>query len=133
MLGHFFFTFNKVIWDLRSSVLAQLVLILAGAMVITGVENIPAGDAIYFAFITALTIGYGDIVATTVVGRIACVFIGFVGITFAGIIVVPQRRMENASFPVVHDYQDRFMAISRRLARHILTRRQHRHLFSRTS
>ena len=102
MLGHFFFTFIKVIWDLRSIVLAQLVLILAGAMVITGVENIPAGDAIYFAFITALTIGYGDIVATTVVGRIACVFIGFVGITFAGIIVAIATLAVRRAFDQTH-------------------------------
>ena len=102
MLGHFFFTFNKVIWELRSIVLAQLVLIVVGAMVITGVENIPAGDAVYFAFITGLTIGYGDIVATTVVGRIACVFIGFVGVTFAGIVVAVATLAVRRAFDETH-------------------------------
>jgi voltage-gated potassium channel len=87
MLGHFFFTFNKVIWSLRSILLAQFVLLVASAMIIAGVENIPVDDAVYFAFITGLTIGYGDIVPITLAGRIACVFIGLVGVTFTGIIV----------------------------------------------
>jgi hypothetical protein len=87
MVIHFFRSLFRMSWHLRSVYLAQLVLILVGAVIIAATEKIPIGDAIYFAFVTGLTIGYGDIVAHSVAGRVICVFIGFVGILFTGLIV----------------------------------------------
>ena len=40
-------------------------LVVAGAGVVTLVEKMPFGDTLYFAFVTGLTIGYGDIVVKT--------------------------------------------------------------------
>ena len=74
-------------WVVRSVILAQVGLVLAGAVTIAAVEKIALGDAIYFAFITGLTIGYGDIVATTTAGRTVSVLLGFIGITFTGLVV----------------------------------------------
>ena len=51
------------------------------------------GDAIYFAFITDLTIGYGDIVATTKAGRTVSVLLGFIGMTFTGLVVAIAVRV----------------------------------------
>ncbi len=51
------------------------------------VEKMPFADALYFAFVTALTIGYGDIVMHTPVGRLIALLIGLVGILFSGLIV----------------------------------------------
>lgn len=79
-------------WAVRSVILAQLTLILAGAVMISALEKVGIGDALYFAFITGLTIGYGDIVAHTVGGRIVSVFLGVVGITFTGLIVAVAVR-----------------------------------------
>jgi len=82
-LGHVF----EMSWHLRSVYLALLALILIGAAVIAGVENIPIEEAVYFSFITGLTVGYGDIVPNTTVGRVVSVALGFVGILFTGLVV----------------------------------------------
>jgi voltage-gated potassium channel len=47
----------------------------------------PFGDTLYFAFVTGLTIGYGDIVAKSPVGRLVALLIGFIGILFTGLMV----------------------------------------------
>ncbi len=87
MLGSFIHVFFRIVWNLRSLYLALLSLIMAGAVVIAVVEKIPIGEALYFAFITGLTIGYGDIVAATTFGRIMSVLLGFVGVLFTGLVI----------------------------------------------
>jgi uncharacterized membrane protein len=54
---------------------------------ISYLEKLPFGDALYFALITGLTIGYGDIVVKTPAGRILAVLIGFIGVLFSGLII----------------------------------------------
>lgn len=44
-----------------------------------------AGQTLYFCAITALTIGYGDIVPTTGFGRIDAVLLGLIGLLFIGL------------------------------------------------
>ena len=87
MVGHVFRYFFQMSWHLRSVYFVQFALVFAGAVTIAATEKIPIGDAIYFAFITGLTIGYGDIVAHSVTGRVVSVLLGIVGIFFTGLIV----------------------------------------------
>ena len=82
-LDHFF----EMNWHLRTIYLAFLALMLVGAAVIAGVEHIPIEEAVYFSFITGLTVGYGDIAPITTIGRIVSVMLGFVGILFTGLVV----------------------------------------------
>ena len=84
-------------WTVRSVLLAQLALVFAGAGLISALEKVAIGDALYFAFITGLTIGYGDIVAHTVGGRIVSVLPGIVGITFTGLLVAVAVRALQAA------------------------------------
>ena len=64
-----------------------LALIVLGGVTISQLENMSLGDAMYFAFITGLSIGYGDITPETVMGRLISVFIGLIGMLFMGITV----------------------------------------------
>ena len=86
-MRHFFHHLIQMSTLVRSVFLAQLGLILVGAVVIAAVESKPLGDATYFAFITGLTIGYGDIVPETGPGRIVSVLLVFIGITYTGLVV----------------------------------------------
>ena len=72
---------------IRSVLLLQLAFLLLGAFVLTLVEPLEFGESLYFTFVTALTIGYGDIAPTTALGRITCLLIGVVGLINIGLIV----------------------------------------------
>ena len=87
IFNHFMANFFKVIWFFRAIIFALLFIILIGAVAIAFVEKIPLGDALYFSFVTGLTIGYGDIVVKTALGRCVALFIGFIGIVFTGLVI----------------------------------------------
>ena len=87
IFSHFLTNFFRVIWHFRAIFLALLFLVVIGAVLISLVEKIPFGDALYFSFVTGLTIGYGDIVVTTTIGRCVALFIGFIGILFTGLVI----------------------------------------------
>ena len=86
-----FIRFNKVfwttIWHVRAIILALLAFVVVDAAAVTLVEKMPFADTLYFAFVTGLTIGYGDIVMHTPVGRLIALLIGLVGILFSGLMV----------------------------------------------
>ena len=80
---HFF----RAIRHVKTVILMLVALIIAGAAAVTLVEKMPFSDMLYFAFVTGLTIGYGDIVVKTPFGRLMAVLIGFIGILFTGLMV----------------------------------------------
>jgi voltage-gated potassium channel len=57
-------------------------------------DNSPAsfGESLYFSAITALTIGYGDLVPHSFIGRCASVLLALMGITLTGIIAAAAVR-----------------------------------------
>ena len=66
--------------------------ILAAAIVIGGLllarfDRLPLDDAIYFAFITAMTVGFGDLAPRSRGARIVAVLLGFVGLVLFGVLV----------------------------------------------
>ena len=87
MLAAFTSHFFRVIWDIKVVILFLVSLVVAGAAALTLVEKMPFGDSLYFAFVTGLTIGYGDIVVKTPFGRLVALCIGLVGILFTGLLV----------------------------------------------
>lgn len=82
--NHFFF---HAIGRVRSIFFGLFVWLVVNAMAIAYLENISFGDALYFTFITGLTIGYGDIVPATSAGRIFAVLTGLVGLLITGLVV----------------------------------------------
>ena len=77
-------------------------MIVIGAMLITYTEAIPLGTALYFAFVTGLTIGYGDIVPVSAAGRIVSIVLGFVGILFTGLVVAVAVRALQQTWADLH-------------------------------
>jgi len=82
----FFVAFGQAIhvtWPVLSAIIAiQLALGL-----LTGfVEGWSIGDAIYFTFITGLTIGYGDLVPRQMLTRALAIGIGYFGLFVTGVI-----------------------------------------------
>ena len=87
ILSSFTYHFFHAIWHVRTIILILIALIVAGAAAVAFVEKMPFADTLYFAFVTGLTIGYGDIVMHTPVGRLVALLIGFIGILFTGLLV----------------------------------------------
>jgi ion channel len=84
--GRFFVGLGHAIhlaWPVLSIILAiQVALgLLAGF-----VEGWSVGDALYFTFVTGLTIGYGDVVPRQALGRALAIGIGFCGLFLTGLI-----------------------------------------------
>jgi voltage-gated potassium channel len=83
----FFHYFFLSLWHVRFVILVLLALMVAGGAAVAFVEKMPFADTLYFALITGLAIGYGDIVVVSLVGRALAVLIGFIGVVFTGLIV----------------------------------------------
>ena len=85
-------TFARYTLHVREVIGVLLLLIVLSAFVISSLENINLSDAIYFAFITGLSIGYGDISPGTTIGKFVSIGIGFIGMLFIGITVAIANR-----------------------------------------
>jgi hypothetical protein len=70
-------------WPVLSSILA---IQIALGLVIGFVEGWSVGDAVYFTFVTGLTIGYGDIVPRQALARVLAIAIGISGLFLTGLI-----------------------------------------------
>jgi FtsH-binding integral membrane protein len=77
---------------IRGVLFGLTVLVVSGGIALAYVEEMPLGDAIYFAFVTGLTIGYGDIAPVTLWGRVISICIGFVGVLFTGLYIALATR-----------------------------------------
>ena len=77
--------FARYLAHVGEVIFALLLSLVLGGIAISYVENIRLGDALYFAFVTGLSIGYGDITPHTVWGHLISISIGFVGMVFVGI------------------------------------------------
>jgi voltage-gated potassium channel len=67
--------------------LVIFLLLVSLGVIFSFVEGIPIFQGIYFSFITALTVGYGDIIPHTALGQFLSLIIGILGVIFFGIIV----------------------------------------------
>ncbi len=76
----------------REILAGLLLLICLGGITISYVENRSMEESLYFAFITGLSIGYGDIAPSTIWGRVISVTIGLVGMVFIGLTVAVATR-----------------------------------------
>jgi voltage-gated potassium channel len=70
-----------------SAVTVYLAAVLAAATAISVLEDWAFGDAVWWAFVTTTTTGYGDLSPVTATGRVIAVVTMFVGIVGIGVIV----------------------------------------------
>ena len=94
--------FLRMIWHVKSILLGMAAIVLAGALGIAHFEKLSLNDALYFAIITGLTVGYGDIAPQTAGGRVMAIMVALVGVIFSGLIVAAALRavaesIDNAS------------------------------------
>ncbi len=87
---------------------APILLLLSAIITILGlavgrIESWRRFDAIYWAFITALTVGYGDLKPKHSISRVLSILIATIGIMFAGILVAV--TVEAASRAFAKHYQ----------------------------
>ncbi|HEU4924601.1 MAG TPA: potassium channel family protein, partial [Burkholderiales bacterium] len=85
----------KVVWPILSGLLVVMVLL---GMVIAWREGWHLGDGLYFAFVSGLTIGYGDLVPKHPMSRMLAIAIGGTGILLTGLVAaVAVRALERAT------------------------------------
>lgn len=62
------------------------IFIVIGAVLISLVEGMPLGDALWWSFVTFTTVGYGDVLLKTQLGRTIAVLLMIIGIGVIGVI-----------------------------------------------
>ena len=67
----------KIVWPVLSGLIGT---VIALGVIIGLLEDWPLFDSIYFAFITALTVGYGDFVPKMMSTRLLTMLIGICGL-----------------------------------------------------
>ncbi|HJS22108.1 MAG TPA: potassium channel family protein [Steroidobacteraceae bacterium] len=73
----------REVWPVVSGLLALMVVL---GIIVGRIEGWSLGESLYFAFISGLTIGYGDLAPKAGLGRVLAVAIGMLGILLTGLI-----------------------------------------------
>jgi len=73
----------RVVWPILSALLG---LIMALGVVVGLREGWSMGEAIYFAFVSGLTIGYGDLAPKSLLARVLAVAIGVCGVLVTALV-----------------------------------------------
>jgi hypothetical protein len=73
----------RVVWPILSGLLGLIV----GAGVVVGlIEGWSVQESIYFAFVSGLTIGYGDLAPKSLLARVLAIFIGVCGVLVTAVV-----------------------------------------------
>lgn len=84
----------KVVWPVFSALLG----LMAGlGVLVAALEDWPLADGLYFAFVSGLTIGYGDLVPKAPLARVLAISIGITGILLAGLVAAIGVQALNAA------------------------------------
>lgn len=83
-----------LLWPIFSAIL----IVMAGSGIIIGsIEDWRLDEALYFTFVTGLTIGYGDITPKHLSARLLALVIGFAGIVLTGLVAAVTVQALNAT------------------------------------
>ena len=73
----------RVVWPILSALLGMIV---ALGVVIGLIEGWSVHESIYFAFVSGLTIGYGDLAPKTLLTRMLAILIGVCGVLLTALV-----------------------------------------------
>jgi Na+-transporting NADH:ubiquinone oxidoreductase subunit NqrD len=73
----------RVVWPILSVLLG---LVIALGLVVGALEGWSIQDSVYFAFVSGLTIGYGDLAPKLLVTRALAIAIGACGVLFTALV-----------------------------------------------
>ena len=106
------FAFKYIVYFIDDLTLAwpllaflALIILLLG-LIVGAIESWPRFDSVYWAFITATTVGYGDIRPKLRVSRMLSILIALIGVTFTGILVALAIDAATLSFSVVKNQEE---------------------------
>ena len=106
------FAFQYIVYFIDDLALAwpllaflALIILLLG-LVVGAIESWPRFDSVYWAFITATTVGYGDIRPKLRVSRMLSILIALIGVTFTGILVALAINAATLAFSVVQNQEE---------------------------
>jgi hypothetical protein len=85
----------RVVWPILSLLLGLMVML---GLVVGLREGWSIQESIYFAFVSGLTIGYGDLAPKFLLSRVLAIAIGVCGVLLAGLIAaIAVRALTNAT------------------------------------
>src|SRR5438309_146968 len=73
----------RVVWPILSALVSLIVVL---GLVAGVIEGWSIQDSIYFAFVSGLTIGYGDLAPKTLLARILAIAIGICGVMLTALV-----------------------------------------------
>ena len=84
----------RVIWPILSGVITVMI---GSGLLIWRIEDWRIDEALYFTFVTGLTIGYGDFTPKHLSARLLALVIGFAGIVLTGLVAAVTVKALNAA------------------------------------
>jgi hypothetical protein len=82
----------RVVWPVFSALLGVMIGL---GLVVSRIEAWPLMDGVYFAFVTGLTVGYGDLVPVHLGSRMMAVGIGLIGVLLTALFAAVSVRALN--------------------------------------
>ena len=77
------FTGLLVVWPILSGLLGLIIVL---GLVVGMIESWSVQESIYFAFVSGLTIGYGDLAPKSLLARVLAIAIGVCGVLFTALV-----------------------------------------------
>jgi hypothetical protein len=98
----FLINLGALIWAVAPLFLGLGVIIATLAVAAGRREGWSAADSFYYGFITATTVGYGDITPTTGLGKLYAIMLAVIGLIFTGIMVALAVEAAGTTFDQLH-------------------------------
>ena len=87
MIRDFFAAHLGLLYEFSGALAAFMLAIVVAGVLVSRFDKLPLGDAIYFAFITAFTVGFGDVTPKSRGARVVTIVLSFMGLILVGIVV----------------------------------------------